>query len=49
MDKQQNYNIRIKNLETKKFEDFLLSPSKDNPVKVVGSDNLAPKYQIGKM
>lgn len=49
MDKQQNYNIRIKNLETKRFEDFLLSPSTDNPVKVVGSDNLAPKYQIGKM
>jgi hypothetical protein len=28
---------------------FLLSSNYENPVKVTGSDNLAPKYQIGKM
>lgn len=49
MNKKQSYHISIKNLETKKEESFLLSPSSENPLKVVGVDNLAPKYQVGKM
>lgn len=49
MNKEQNYHIAIENLETKQKELFLLSSNYENPVKVTGSDNLAPKYQIGKM
>ncbi|MCK9309169.1 MAG: hypothetical protein M0P99_02720 [Candidatus Cloacimonetes bacterium] len=49
MDKKQSYHINIKNLETKQNENFLLSSDPENPLKVVGVDNLAPKYQVGKM
>lgn len=49
MTKEQNYHIAIENLETGQKESFLLNSNYESPLKVSGSDNLAPKYQIGKM
>jgi len=49
MNKEQNFHISIENLETKQKESFLLAESNDAPLKIGGADNLAPKYQVGKM
>ena len=49
MDKKQNFHIRIKNTETKKSEDFMIASNNESPLKAIGADNLALKYQIGKI
>lgn len=49
MDKKQNFHIRIKNTETKKSEDFMIASNNESPLKAIGADNVALKYQIGKI
>lgn len=49
MNKEKMYHVGIKNLENKRKENFILATDRENPQRITGADNLAPKYQVGRM